>query len=47
MNEEELEWLYYASRCESADEYKKITGEDLQPLGEDWENYKIIKGDDK
>ena len=40
MNENYLEYKYYASRCEMADEYKKITGEELQPLGEDWENYK-------
>ena len=43
MNENYLKYKYYASRCEMADEYKKITGEELQPLGEDWENYK--KGD--
>lgn len=45
MNENYLKYKYYTSRCEMADEYKKITGEELQPLGEDWENYK--KGDFK
>ena len=40
MNENYLKYKYYASRCEMADEYKKITGEELQPLGENMLRWK-------